>query len=84
MTTRWPLIQPDGDIDTALASLLTDAQWRWFALTSYRTEQPVGAMLRQMRPMVEDSGDGHTIRLYGRLPNCELYGCLDTDGTSHT
>lgn len=85
ITKRWPLIDFDTDeIDSALADLITDAQWRWLAVKSIHTKQSVDAMLRRMRPMVEDTGDGHTIRLEGRLPGSELYGCIDADGTTHT
>jgi len=92
MTYRAPLIKCDTHTgphyynfpDPEILRLLTDAQWAWFARVSQEYGIPVDRLMRQMQPIAEQEGDANTVRLLGLLPSCGLYGCLASDGRTHT
>ena len=73
------------EIDDEAASLITDAQWRWFATQSIRLNRSVLSLLQEMRPCLEQvNSEAHEVFLLGCLPNCGLYGCIAPDGSAHT
>jgi hypothetical protein len=88
---RTPLIRCNtatvpyrNEIDPAVFDLLTDAQLAWLARVSIRHGKSVDSLLHSMQPVAEQEGEANTVRLVGLLPNCGLYGSLDSDGSSHT
>ena len=84
MNYRAPIVVDDV-INDDVANLLTDAQWRWFAIQSTRLNKSVRDLILQMKPMVEQINDeSNEVYLFGYLPNCNLYGCVRPDGSSHT
>lgn len=84
MNYRAPVVV-NNVINDDVASLLTDAQWRWFALQSIRLNKSVRDLIVQMKPMAEQVNEqSNEVYLFGCLPNCNLYGCVSPDGSSHT
>jgi hypothetical protein len=82
-----PLLRPDGSIDSTVYQLLSDEQWRRFALWSIECDRPVSELLRSARfvATAETSEDScRTVILEGMLPHCGLYGGLCSDGSCHT
>jgi len=84
MNYRAPVVI-NNELDKDVLNLLTDAQWRWFAIQSARLDKPVSTLIIEMKPMAEQiNSDSNEVYLFGYLPNCNLYGCVSPDGTSHT
>ena len=84
MNYRAPVVI-NNELDQDVLNLFTDAQWRWFAIQSARLDKPVSTLIIEMKPMAEQiNSDSNEVYLFGYLPNCNLYGCVSPDGTSHT
>jgi len=87
MTYRGPLFFMVGKELTVLTdafNLLTNEQLALFAKWSIRTEKDVLTLLKEGKFMAEQYGDTKEVMLEGTLPNCNLYGCILPDGSTHT
>jgi len=85
MLFRLPLFRQDQSIDSDAWGLVSDAQRARLALWSIDTGRDVLSLLQEMRPIVEQVQDGsQECNLVGKLPHCNLYGCLASDGSTHT
>ena len=84
MLFRAPLFHSEN-VDSEVFQLLTDAQ---------KAKLLTWAMILDLKPtqMLKDAGfmaeqineKSNEVYLFGKLPNCQLYGCVSPDGSSHT
>jgi hypothetical protein len=84
MNFRAPLFVSD-EIDYDVFDLLTDAQkiklLDWALMLNVRVKD----MLKDAKFMCEQINDqSNEVYLFGILPNCNYYGCISPDGSSHT
>ena len=79
-----PLFNFQTGEPTEALDLLTDAQWRRFAVWSFRSGISVADLLKAGNFLAEEYSDSGKVFLTGILPCCSLYGCVLPDGSSHT
>lgn len=68
-------------------NLISEAQWSKLAKLSLRCGLNVEELLRGYRIELVDPSRVDDIRLLGPIPcspSYRLYGCIDTDGSTHT
>ena len=93
MVYRAPLLDRPEDKDFVLSNdhfrCLTSAQLARFAEWSIQTGKPVielmqGWMIEEDTNERHISGDQNAVILTGKLPHCDLFGGLCSDGSTHT
>jgi hypothetical protein len=80
---------PEGPDSTKASSdllrLITKAQWATLAKWSYMWDRNVRDILISMRPMFEqEEYSSDKCRIVGIFPHTRLYGCISSDGSTHT
>jgi hypothetical protein len=84
MIYRAPLTVSD-QIDYDVYNLLTDAQKSKLCNWSLFFEKSVKELLIEAKFMCEQINEkSQEVYLFGNLPNCNLYGCMSPDGSTHT
>lgn len=93
MTYRAPLLDRPDDKDFYLSNdhfrCLSSAQLARFSEWSIQTGKPVlelmqGWMIEADEQEQHMTGDRNAVVLTGKLPNCDLFGGLMPDGSTHT
>ena len=84
MRYRAPLLDGSNNLSSEHWLLLTEAQLAKLANWSVLHDKTVMQILIDARFIIEDEGNGNTVRLEGTLPNCLMYGALLSDGSTHT
>jgi hypothetical protein len=82
-----PLLTADGQIDSDVFDLLTDAQQARLRQWSIQHDKPVTDLLRDARFMVVEftaRDDRSAVMLEGMLPHCGLHGAMLPDGSCDT
>ena len=79
-----PLFSFQTGEPTEALDLLTNAQWRRFAVWSFRSGVSVADLLKSGKFLAEEYGNSGAVSLTGTLPCSGLYGCVLPDGSSHT
>ena len=65
--------------------LITPRQWERLAKWSLETDRTIADLLSEFNPVIEqENHDSDRCSLRGILPHCGLYGCLASDGSTHT
>ena len=65
--------------------LITSQQWEKLAKWSLETNRSAADLLSEFNPVIEqENHDSDRCSLRGMLPHCRLYGCLASDGSTHT